>query len=246
MGDTLFLFVCSQEGKYLMRRERSFSLAAVGMLVLAALASGQVDAPVGDGSGAAASVAGAPTESKSGPEFRVETTPIPFKVEYEFSRTVGPGRLVSVRQGKPGRLEKIYEIHYKNGKPVGKTLIKSNRVEPVSKLVHMGRKGYTSSRHKFTRTKVLTMEATAYDPSAGRGRHATFRTATGLRAQYGIVAVDPKVIPLGTRVFVEGYGFAIAADKGSAIKGKKIDLCYNTRSECIRFGRRDVRVHILR
>ena len=65
----------------------------------------------------------------------------------------------------------------------------------------------------------------------------------GLR-RVGVVAVDPRVIPLGTLLYVEGYGFAIASDIGSAIKGNKIDLCYTTRKEALRFGRKKVRVHI--
>ena len=72
-------------------------------------------------------------------------------------------------------------------------------------------------------------------------------TATGRPAGQGIVAVDPKVIPLGTRVYVEGYGEAIAADVGGAIKGNKIDLCFEWSNARIRqeFGRRNVTVYIL-
>ena len=62
---------------------------------------------------------------------------------------------------------------------------------------------------------------------------------------YGVVAVDPRVIPLKSLVYVEGYGFAIAADTGGAIKGKRIDLCYPSRAMAKRFGRRNVRVHLL-
>ncbi|MER3495758.1 MAG: hypothetical protein C4320_02400, partial [Armatimonadota bacterium] len=68
----------------------------------------------------------------------------------------------------------------------------------------------------------------------------------GWYAGYGQVAVDPRVIPLGTMVYVENYGFAIASDTGGAIKGNRIDLCYRTNAECLRFGRRKVRVHILK
>lgn len=70
-------------------------------------------------------------------------------------------------------------------------------------------------------------------------------TATGMKAQHGVVAVDPSVIPLGTRLYVEGYGNAIAADTGSAIKGNRIDLCFDTLSECNKYGRRTVKVEIL-
>ena len=59
------------------------------------------------------------------------------------------------------------------------------------------------------------------------------------------VAVDSSVIPLGSKVYVEGYGVAIASDTGGAIKGNKIDLFMNSESECLQFGRRPVTVTIL-
>ena len=59
------------------------------------------------------------------------------------------------------------------------------------------------------------------------------------------IAVDPSVIPLGSKVHVEGYGYAIASDTGGAIKGNKIDLYMNSEAECISFGRRTVTVNII-
>jgi 3D (Asp-Asp-Asp) domain-containing protein len=60
------------------------------------------------------------------------------------------------------------------------------------------------------------------------------------------VAVDPKVIPLGTNLYIEGYGYAVAADTGGAIKGNKIDLCFEeSNSELRKFGRKNVTVYIL-
>lgn len=90
--------------------------------------------------------------------------------------------------------------------------------------------------------KTLTMESTAY---YGHGI-----TASGLkpvRNPDGIstIAVDPDVIPLGTKVYVSGYGLAIAADTGGAIKGNIIDVFLNTNEECISWGRRNVTVQIL-
>ncbi|WP_411169951.1 3D domain-containing protein [Clostridium sp. MB05] len=87
-----------------------------------------------------------------------------------------------------------------------------------------------------------TMNATAY---TGHGL-----TATGLkpiRDPNGIstVAVDPNVIPLGSKVYVEGYGYAIASDTGGAIKGNKIDLYMNSDAECYAFGRRTVTVNVI-
>ncbi len=57
--------------------------------------------------------------------------------------------------------------------------------------------------------------------------------------------VDDRVIPMGTRLYIPGYGFAVAADRGSAIKGNRIDLCFNTYAEAKRWGRRKIKVYLL-
>ncbi len=91
------------------------------------------------------------------------------------------------------------------------------------------------------------MVATAYYAfgSGGNDINGNGITATGLRARKGIVAVDPRVIPLGTRVFIPGYGEALAADTGGWIKGNRIDLCFETLEEAFRFGRRKIRVYLV-
>ena len=75
------------------------------------------------------------------------------------------------------------------------------------------------------------------------------KTATGfdLRSNPNakIIAVDPRVIPLGTKVYVEGYGYAIAADKGGAIKGNKIDIFFSSKSKAYQWGRKKVKIRIL-
>ena len=91
-------------------------------------------------------------------------------------------------------------------------------------------------------SRILTMQASAYsaqDP--GNGNY----TATGSRLKKGIVSVDPKLIPLGTRLYIEGYGYAVADDVGGAIKGHRIDLAYDSRSEALQFGRQTVKVYVL-
>ena len=88
---------------------------------------------------------------------------------------------------------------------------------------------------------VKIMQASAYHPSDGNGYGIT---ATGTRAGHGTIAVDPRVIPLGTRVFIPNYGHAVAADTGGAIIGDRIDLCMETFEECYNFGRRNVEVFV--
>nr|WP_125152439.1 3D domain-containing protein [Clostridium rectalis] len=101
------------------------------------------------------------------------------------------------------------------------------------------RGGYNS----FTYSKIVNMESTAY---SGDGI-----TATGTKTKrdangYSTIAVDPRVIPLGTRVFVEDYGYAIAEDIGGAIKGNIIDVFFYSETEARSWGRKYVKVYILK
>jgi 3D (Asp-Asp-Asp) domain-containing protein len=85
----------------------------------------------------------------------------------------------------------------------------------------------------------MIFEATAYCYTGNR-------TATGTWPSRGTIAVDPTIIPLGTRLFVEGYGEGIAEDTGGAIKGEILDLYMESESECWDWGRRQVEVKIIR
>jgi 3D (Asp-Asp-Asp) domain-containing protein/peptidoglycan hydrolase CwlO-like protein len=92
-----------------------------------------------------------------------------------------------------------------------------------------------------------TLTATAYYAfgSGGNDINGNGITATGLRARKGIVAVDPRIIPLGTKLFIPGYGEALAADTGGWIKNDRIDLCFESLEECFRFGRKKIRVYLV-
>lgn len=104
--------------------------------------------------------------------------------------------------------------------------------------------------------RSMIMNASAYDlsfESCGKrpGDKYYGITASGTQARPGVVAVDPSVIPLGTKLYIESmdgtgsYGYASAEDKGGAIKGNRIDLFYANRSDALKFGRRQVKVYIL-
>ena len=90
--------------------------------------------------------------------------------------------------------------------------------------------------------RTLYVSATAYsafDPGNGN------RTATGTPVRHGVIAVDPAVIPLGTRVFIPGYGEAVAEDIGYAINGYRIDIAFDTHAEALMFGRQDLEIFIM-
>lgn len=186
-------------------------------------------------------------------KFEVTKTPIPYETVNKSDADLDYGKKKVVATGKQGLLVKIVEVVYEGDQPVTRS-VKSQSVvtPPSSEVVAVGTKrkvarlvGSSVSRGSMRAPagKTVVMEATAYAPNYGPGVGS--RTANGMKAQRGVVAVDPRVIPLGTRVYIEGYGEAIAADTGGAIKGNRIDLCYNTPGECFKFGRRDVKVTIL-
>ena len=91
-------------------------------------------------------------------------------------------------------------------------------------------------------SRVIRVEATAYS-AAEPGLSAY--TATGTLCRHGVIATDPFVIPLGTRVYIPGYGYAVAEDTGGAIVGHKIDVAFDTIAECYEFGRQFIDIYIV-
>ncbi|HMM21141.1 MAG TPA: 3D domain-containing protein [Selenomonadales bacterium] len=102
-----------------------------------------------------------------------------------------------------------------------------------------------SAKVPFEYHKVIDMTATAYAPGMLDNGRWNDRTYLGGSVRKGVVAVDPAVIPLGTKVWIEGYGAAVAEDMGSAIKGDRIDLAFDSRQEAINYGMKPVKVYIL-
>ena len=98
--------------------------------------------------------------------------------------------------------------------------------------------------------EAVLFEATAYTCNSYEyvGNGITF---TGTEARVGAIAVDPKVIPLGTKMYIASadgeyiYGYCVAEDTGGLIKGNLVDLYYDTHDECIQFGRRDIIIYFL-
>lgn len=95
-------------------------------------------------------------------------------------------------------------------------------------------------------SKLLNMTATAYGPGPLDNGKWNDLTYVGGKVKKGVVAVDPNVIPMGTKLWVEGYGEAVAEDQGSAIKGNRIDLAFSTRQEALDYGIQKVKVYVLK
>jgi 3D (Asp-Asp-Asp) domain-containing protein len=174
-------------------------------------------------------------------QIETRTKRISSSVRYVFSRLVRRGQIQKIQVGQDGKKEERWEITYQDGKPVGKKLVSSEVTPAKPTLFGISREGFAVSRGSFSRSRVLNLVATGYHAMVT----GTGRTRLGYRAGFGHVAVDPRVIPLRSLLYVEGYGFAIASDTGGAIKGRRIDLCFADRSVANRFGHRRVRVHVL-
>ena len=165
-----------------------------------------------------------------------ETISTPYDVIIEEDDTMYEGEEVVLQEGRKGSVQNTVKCYYKNGRLTSEDVIASVVLaDPVDEIVLVGTK--TENQASYT----LYMEATAYTPGYDCGSI----TATGLVAGYGIAAVDPSIIPLGSRLYIEGYGYAIAADTGGAIWGNRIDLCFDTYNDAMSYGRRNTTVYIL-
>ncbi len=176
-----------------------------------------------------------------------ERTPLPFVTKKQLTPRLRVGQSKTVRAGVKGEKVTTYRVVTRNGETT-RTPIHVSVKQPKSALMLSGMRGATfahllASRGSFAGVRSFTMRATGYGPG-DNGKWGN-QTATGVRPGFGIVAVDPRFMRLGTRLYIENYGYAIAADTGGAIKGNRIDLGYNTHSQAEAVGRRTVRVIVL-
>lgn len=172
---------------------------------------------------------------------------IPFDIERENDRTMMVGESKVVQEGVPGVKEVQQVTYFEDGKEVASEVIGETVVsEPVNQVLAVGTGGVVSrGGQSYRYTRELTLSATGYTAGKESNPDGNGYTYTGMRAVRGVVAVDPKVIPLYTRLYIEGYGPAIAGDIGGAIKGNRIDLCFDTLQEALDWGWRDVTVYVL-
>ena len=184
----------------------------------------------------------------------------PFKTIKKKNKELTHKQSKILVQGVNGKNKVKCKEYYAGDKLIKEEVIHvETLVKPIDQVFEEGTKDvFTNDRGDFTARKAIKMVATAYEAgprSTGKrpGDKGYGITASGARAKRGTVAVDPRVIPLGTKLYVKSltpgvpdYGFAIAQDTGGAIKGNKIDLFMNTVWECMQFGRRPVMVYILK
>ncbi len=176
--------------------------------------------------------------------------PISYAVITKNDSQLEKGKQKVVTEGQEGLLTKEYEVILENGKEVSRKLVTEKKVkEKQDKVVAMGTKvivAQVSRGASEPAGKEFYVSSTAYTASCS-GCSGYTATGINLRANPNmkVIAVDPSIIPLGTKVYVEGYGYAIAADKGSAIQGHKIDVFFASKSDAYRWGRKKVKIKIL-
>ncbi|NLK68335.1 MAG: DUF348 domain-containing protein [Clostridiaceae bacterium] len=192
-------------------------------------------------------------------EVLTELEDIPYAIEEIPNTQMNQGEKKLIQAGIEGTLEKNYKLTYEDGVIASRQFLNERILEePVTEKTEYGTvPNFQTSRGELVRySKVLNMRATAYTSSfEDTGKHPDHPEFgicyTGMKAREGIIAVDPKVIPLHTKVYVEvlgdtpDYGFAYAGDIGSAIKGDLIDIYLDTSEAVYKWGVKKVRVYIL-
>ena len=167
-----------------------------------------------------------------------ETREIPYEVEMRNNDNLPRGRQNVISAGQNG----VEKVTYRVRQELHREVV----TEPVSEIVEVGTGNnlnmIETSRGFVRYRSARTVEASAYTLAEGSG---TGLTSTGVVPYHGVVAVDPDVIPYGTRMYIPGYGFAVAADCGGAINGNTIDLYMEDYGDAISWGRRDVTIYFL-
>ncbi|MGL5694539.1 MAG: 3D domain-containing protein [Peptostreptococcaceae bacterium] len=191
-----------------------------------------------------------------------ESKTVPFEVTVQEDKSLLKGTTKVVEEGKDGENELIYKITYHNGKKVEKTFVEEViSLEPTNKLVKKGTKVeevvVASSRGESSRQKNTSNKVSANSSSSSsKGKHMSVVataytghgiTSTGTTPKWGTIAVDPSIIPYGTKVYIPQFKKTfIAEDCGGAIKGNKIDIYMNDESSVYNWGRKTIDIYIVK
>ncbi|EPB9286631.1 resuscitation-promoting factor [Listeria monocytogenes] len=186
---------------------------------------------------------------------------VKFETVYKEDDSLNKGVEKVVQEGKNGKKVVEYKVTFENGKEKKRDVIKenvtSNKTDklvvrgtkekvvatPVSNVSTSSATSSSSSSASSTPSggKTYKMESTAYSGGGTTAYGINLSANPGLK----VIAVDPRIIPLGSKVWVEGYGEAIAGDTGGAIKGNIVDVYFPNESQCYSWGRRMVTVKVL-
>ncbi|MCB8816788.1 3D domain-containing protein [Desulfosporosinus shakirovi] len=195
-------------------------------------------------------------ETRATSKIEIIDKELPFDTQYVESDKLPPGKSQIQVKGEKGTRREVVKTFKVGGQPVDQqvqsffelkapkkeVIIRNTQPIPKKKvLIQNSSPGSAKVDVDLTKlniSKTLSVEATAYTYTGNN-------TATGVKPREGLIAVDPKVIAMGSQVYVEGYGYAIAADTGGSIRGNRIDVFFSTFRQCIDWGRKPVKIHIL-
>ncbi|MFE4242968.1 ubiquitin-like domain-containing protein [Peribacillus butanolivorans] len=179
--------------------------------------------------------------------------PVDFAVITKKDDSLSKGKENIVKEGKDGLISKKYEVVKENGKEVKRKLLsekvvnkKQDKVITVGTKTTVAQASRGASNVNSTSGKEIYVSSTAYTASC-KGCSGVTSTGVDLKSNPDakIIAVDPSVIPMGSKVYVEGYGYAVAADKGGAIKGNRIDVFFSSKNDAYRWGVKKVKIRVL-
>lgn len=165
---------------------------------------------------------------------------VPYKTVYKEDPSMGIGQMELSQEGRDGRLKKTYRVKYIDGKEDSRQLIDTKTVKKVKdKTYSYGTDITFGGAPDSYIKKVSNVRAVSYyfegNPPG----------AYGLPCTYGTAAVDPKVFPLGSLLYIEGYGYAIANDVGTSIKGNVVDVYMERYDQCLLWGAHKVNVYLV-
>ncbi len=180
----------------------------------------------------------------------VEEVSIPRPLRIRKTWLLKKGWEIILREGRPGAYLVLVRSRYRGGQLLERREIETRLLRPPRRevrLVGVGKADNPVNAPRLTRAvKSHRMLTTGYGPGP---QDNTFEwagiTKLGWRTRRGIVAVDPKVIPLRRLLYIEEYGLAWSGDVGAAIKGNRLDLCFNSTEEALRWGRRHRYAYVL-
>jgi 3D (Asp-Asp-Asp) domain-containing protein len=173
------------------------------------------------------------------------TKEVPFETVTTFNNSLPIDHEAVIQEGKVGYDEILIKELIVGGEVISSNLIESKTVKsPVEHIIEKGSANALVINNELIQySDVYTVTATGYSRMQANLSDYTY---TGAFAEHGVIAVDPNFIPLGTKVYIEGYGFASCEDTGGAIKGSRVDLCFNSVEECFQWGVKDVKLYVLK
>lgn len=151
---------------------------------------------------------------------------------------------------QPGDILTIPDVAGELTEPIGPIYTSYNAAVNAQRVLEQTiKEAKVVQAYRGVSYREYQLEATAYtnspqDTGKAPGHPAFGITASGLHTDWGTVAVDPGIIPLGSALWIEGYGYAVATDVGGAIKGMKIDVYFPTRQQALEWGRKTVKVRV--